>query len=198
MARILVMYGTTEGHTAKVARAIGETLRALGAEVDVIETGDASGSRWPEEYSGVVVAASVHAGSYQPSVRSWVRAHARALAERPTAFVSVCLGVLQTDPSVQRQLQANIDRFVKATGWVPTMTKIVAGALLYSRYNWIKRFAMKRIVRNAGGDTDTSRDYEYTDWSDLRAFAERFGKCVSGDVALDRADRYVPDRTKVA
>lgn len=27
MSRFLVVYGTTDGHTAKVARAIGETLR---------------------------------------------------------------------------------------------------------------------------------------------------------------------------
>jgi len=33
---------------------------------------------------------------------------------------------------------------------------------------------MKRIVRKAGGDIDTSRDYEYTDWDDLRRFAGEF------------------------
>jgi len=33
---------------------------------------------------------------------------------------------------------------------------------------------MKRIVAKAGGDTDTSRDYMYTDWNDLRAFADDF------------------------
>ena len=38
---------------------------------------------------------------------------------------------------------------------------------------------MKRIVRKAGGDTDTSRDYEYTNWADLRGFADRFNRIVS-------------------
>jgi menaquinone-dependent protoporphyrinogen oxidase len=33
---------------------------------------------------------------------------------------------------------------------------------------------MVRIVRKAGGDVDTSRDYEYTNWADVRAFAEEF------------------------
>jgi menaquinone-dependent protoporphyrinogen IX oxidase len=27
----------------------------------------------------------------------------------------------------------------------------------------------------AGGDTDTTRDYEYTNWADLQEFADRFG-----------------------
>ena len=36
---------------------------------------------------------------------------------------------------------------------------------------------MKRIVRDKPGmSTDTSRDYVYTDWSDLRGFADEFGR----------------------
>ena len=189
MARFLVLYGTTDGHTARIAQSIGDALRTPGSEVDVIEAGDASSPLWPHDYSGVVVAASVHAGGYQASVRSWVRAHAAILQERPTAFVSVCLGVRQQDPRVRRDLDGIIDRFIKETGWVPTTTKIVAGALLYTRYNWITRLVMKRIARKAGGDTDTTRDHVYTDWNDLRAFAEGFGRCVSGDVVDESADR---------
>ncbi len=33
---------------------------------------------------------------------------------------------------------------------------------------------MRRIVASAGGDTDVSRDYCYTDWADVRGFAEEF------------------------
>lgn len=38
---------------------------------------------------------------------------------------------------------------------------------------------MKRIAAKAGGATDTSRDYEYTSWVELRAFAERFNRMVA-------------------
>jgi mono/diheme cytochrome c family protein len=38
---------------------------------------------------------------------------------------------------------------------------------------------MKRIAAKAGGDTDTSRDYDYTDWKDLEAFADEFGRRLS-------------------
>jgi menaquinone-dependent protoporphyrinogen oxidase len=57
--------------------------------------------------------------------------------------------------------------------------KIAAGALLYTHYNFFIRWMMKRIVATAGGDTDTSRDYEYTDWNDVRAFARDFGASVA-------------------
>ena len=178
MSRILVIYGTTEGQTAKVARFLGDALRTAGVFTDVVDARDASPS--PEGYDGVIVAASVHARGYQRAVRRWVRAWAAQLNEKPTAFISVCLAVLQREPKVQQELATIIDRFFASTGWNPSLTKSVAGALPYSRYNWLKRWAMVRIVRKAGGDTDTTRDYEYTDWADLRAFAEEFVLLIHG------------------
>jgi menaquinone-dependent protoporphyrinogen oxidase len=176
MARILVIYGSTEGQTAKIATALGRDLRAQGEEAFVIEACD--GAPGPVGYDGVIVAASVHAGGYQRCVRRWARRHAGDLSHTPNAFVSVCLGVLQHDPAVDRQLAAIRERFVEETGWHPMTTKVVAGALPYTQYNWAKRLVLKRIVQKAGGDTDTSRDYEYTDWEDLRAFARAFAVTV--------------------
>ena len=176
MTRMLIVFGTTHGQTAKVADALAHTLRGRAATVDVFEA-----SRMtclPDEYDGFIVAASVHAGHYQKCVRSWVRSHAAILNGKPTAFVSVSLSALQEDPETRRKLQAIVNRFTGEAGWKPAVVKQVAGALLYTRYNWFVRWAMKRIVRKAGGDTDTTRDYEYTDWADLRSFAERFADRV--------------------
>ena len=181
MPRILVLYGTTEGQTAKVARYLGDTLRAVGVSADVFDARTARPS--PDSYDAVIVAASVHARGYQQTVRRWVRAHAEVLNTRPTAFISVCLGVLQREPKVERDLAAIVDRFLKSTGWRPAITKHVAGALAYSKYNWFTRWAMLRIVRKAGGDTDTSRDYEYTDWKDVRVFAEEFARSLRAQAA---------------
>jgi menaquinone-dependent protoporphyrinogen oxidase len=173
MTRILVVYATTDGHTAKVAGAIAATLRAHGAVVDVHQIGRTH--CLPDGYHGVIVAAPVRGGRYQKPVRRWVHAHAAVLNARATAFVSVCLGVLQHDVEVDRTLNTIMRGFLEETGWQPVVTKLVAGALPYTRYNWLIRRVMKRIAAKAGGDTDTSRDYEYTDWRDLRKFAEQFG-----------------------
>ena len=48
---------------------------------------------------------------------------------------------------------------------------------------------IRAVARKAGGDTDTTRDFVYTDWNDVRAFAEGFGRCVSGDVATQSDKR---------
>ena len=180
MARILVVYGTTDGHTAKVAGSLTEALRKQGAQTNAVDARD--DRLGPGGYDGVIVAASLHAGGYQRSVERWVRTHRLTLGEMQTAFVSVCLGVLQHDSNVDLDLEARIERFLTATGWRPGERKIVAGALLYTRYNWIKRWVMRRIVRKAGGDLDTSRDYEYTDWKDLQLLATHFLELVERHV----------------
>ena len=177
MGKILVLYGTTDGHTAKVVATVAETLRTSGAAVDVILAGTKDPP--PEDYAGVIVAASVHIGSYQRSVRQWVRRHAEALRGKPSAFLSVSLGVLQDDPKVQRDIEAIVSRFLRETHWQPDLVQNVAGAVLYTKYNVLKRWMMKRIVAKAGGGTDTSRDYEYTNWAELGAFAERFSHMVA-------------------
>lgn len=173
LPRVLVLYGTTDGHTRKIAMALSGTLRSTGMDVDVVNAGGRFDPN-PEDYEEVIVAASVRAGRYQRAVRRWVEAHAAALSLRPTAFVSVCLGVLERSDKTEAALAGIMTRFFAETGWHPTLTKVVAGALLYTRYNWITRWFMRRIVARAHGDTDTSRDYEYTDWNDLRAFARQF------------------------
>ena len=132
MNRILVLYGTTEGHTAMIAQTIGDTLKAAGFDADVIRAGTADPR--PADYAGIVVAASVQAGGYQKAVGRWVAAHVKEFGSRPTAFVSACLGVLQKDPKVDADLDAIARRFLDAAGWHPTMLKVVAGALLYTQY----------------------------------------------------------------
>ena len=175
MSRVLILYGTTDGHTRSVAESMSRALQLGGHAVDVIEAARANPAA--RDYSAVIVAASLHAGGYQTAVEQWVREHARDLAARPTAFVSVCLGILQKDDAaVMGDLNARVRRFGEKTGWQPGSEKFVAGALLYTRYNVFKRWIMKRIVAKAGGDTDTSRDYVYTDWADLRGFADDFGR----------------------
>ena len=114
--RILILYGTTEGHTRKVARTLADALRSEGADVDLRQGRPPNDPR-PEDHDAVIVAASVHAGWYQRGVRRWVTAHARGLAGRPTAFVSVCLAVLEHNPKTDATLSAIMTKFFGQTGW---------------------------------------------------------------------------------
>jgi menaquinone-dependent protoporphyrinogen oxidase len=184
---ILVLYGTTDGQTRKIAAAIASTLRMEGAHVDLVNAARQGPDPRPEAYAGVIVAASVHAGGYQKAARRWVTAHAPGLRFVPTAFVSVCLGVLEHNPATDQELAKIAQQFFTRTGWQPSTLKIVAGALPYTRYNWVKRWVMRRIAAKHHSDVDTSRDYEYTDWDDVKAFAREFERRVLAAAPVQKA-----------
>ena len=42
--------------------------------------------------------------------------------------------------------------------------------MAYTRYRPLLRWMMKRLSARAGRPTDTSRDHELTDWSQVRRF----------------------------
>jgi menaquinone-dependent protoporphyrinogen oxidase len=173
MARILIVYGSSQGQTAKIAGVIAEELRASGNTVHVLDS-RSGGEPSPLSYDGVIAGASVHARGYQKKLVNWVARHAAELSERPSAFFSVCLGVLQEDPSVQREEREIVTAFFRRTGWSPARWEIFAGALSYTKLNFLLKRVIRRIARKAGGGTDIRRDYEYTDWRAVRGFARDF------------------------
>ena len=69
--------------------------------------------------------------------------------------------------SAAADVQKMIDAVSKETGWYPSKIHAAAGALSYTKYNFVIRFVMKRIAKAQGASTDTSRDHELTDWEAL-------------------------------
>ncbi|MFB6166023.1 MAG: flavodoxin domain-containing protein [Haloarculaceae archaeon] len=173
MARVLLLYGTSEGQTATIAERIGEVLSAAGHEPALVHAKHRPPGFALSDYDAVIVAASVHVGKHQKYVTRFVREHADELASMPSAFVSVSLSAAGDEES-QAEAAALIDEFVERTGWKPDHTLSAAGALRFSEYGLLTKFVMKQIAHSQSGDTDTARDYEYTDWESVESFAGEF------------------------
>ena len=88
MARVLVVYGTTDGHTRKIAMKIAETACRRGHNAGVA---DAATGPTPATYDAVVVAAPLRRERQLPQVARFVRDNRAALGEMPTAFCSISL-----------------------------------------------------------------------------------------------------------
>lgn len=174
MAHVILLYGTTEGQTAKIAQHVASVGSSLGHAVDVRHAAELEPEFSIERYAAAILGASVHEGRHQAYLVAVARAHAAWLAQHPSAFFSVCLAMASSDPQEQAAADALIDRFAERTGWAPAHRAAFAGALRYSQYNWLKRMVMKQIAKKEGGSTDTSRDHEYTDWDAVTAWSEAF------------------------
>ena len=174
MAHIAIVFGTTDGQTARIARHVVDVLRNEQHLVDLLDTRAPLSSSPLEGIDAVVIAASIRMGKFQRPLVAFVREHRDALAKIPTAFLPVSLSAARETPPARREVQKTIARFVKETGFVPGRIQPVAGALVYTRYGFFTKLAILFISKISGGDTDTSRDYEYTDWSALSDFARNF------------------------
>lgn len=192
MKPICVFYATREGQTQRIAERVAADLRARGLDADVMNLRYVPTAMSLSSYSAAILAASVHAGRHEPEMVKFVRQHLAELATLPTAFLSVTLseaGAERADATREEHarfvagVNEVLNRFFQATGWHPKLVKPVAGALVYTKYNPLVRFVMKRIARKAGASTDTSRDHEYTNWIALRRFVEEFAGTVSASPA---------------
>ena len=172
MSSILIAYGTGEGQTAKVADHLARRLEGRGHAVDVVDVAGVREGLDLTPYDGVLVGASVHLGKHQERVKRFVRDHVEALASRPAAFFQVCLSSAVDDEERRAEAEGYLAEFTADTGWEPARRASFGGALRYSAYGFLKRGMMRRIAREATGDVDTARDYEYTDWTAVEAFAD--------------------------
>ena len=160
---ILIVYASTHGQTEKIAGRIAETMRAEHREVEFSEV-TRVGALERGRCDMVVVAASLHRGHHQRDIVDWVKGNRVALAHLPTAFISVSLQAADDSDESRAQTQECIDAFVEETGWRPQRSEAVAGALQYREYDVFTRLLMRLLMRSKGLPTDTSHDYDYTDW----------------------------------
>ncbi len=169
MSSVLIAYATTEGHTRKIADHVASVIRGAGHKPHTI--GLASDPGAPSEYDAVIIASSIHVGKHDKAATAYIKKYREELAAMPTLFLSVSMAATHKDDG---EAEGYVQTFLEETGWKPSASHIIAGALLYTQYGFFKRLLMKRIVQSKGGDTDTSRDYIYTDWNELTTFVQEF------------------------
>lgn len=175
MPRILLLYASTEGQTQLIAERIAQVLRAKAHSVELLPADTDPARLDPAAYDAVMVGASIHYGHHPAYLRKLISRQRSALEARPNAFFSVSLSAGGPRPK-PAAAQRYMDKFLRKTGWRPQMTASFAGAVKYSVYGPIKRRVMIVFVGLGGGETDTSRDYEYTDWDAVARFAGDFAQ----------------------
>lgn len=174
MQPILVAFATTEGHTRKVAEFIAERLRIRGHRVDLVDVATPAAQAATGLYQAAVLGGSVHQNKHQDALTAFAQRNREWLAAIPVAFFSVSLAAAMEDVTSRLEARRPVDAFAEETGLKPWVVRCVAGALMYTQYDYFKRLVMRLIASRRGGSTDTAHDHEYTDWADVEAFVDEF------------------------
>ncbi len=170
---VLIAYATGEGQTRKIARRVADRIADHGHAVELLPLADADDIDF-NRFDRVILAASIHMGHFQRALSDFAASHAKRLHEKPALMLSVSLAAAGHDAEDWKAVEHILQDLKAATGWTPGQVEQVAGAYMPSKYDFFRRFIMRRIIAAKDPDADLDADKEYTDWKALDTLIDRF------------------------
>lgn len=180
---MLIGYATGEGQTHKIARFIGDSIERQGIKVDYMDANEPLPQDFScQNYQGVILGSSLRYRRFAESLREFIRQNKVDIERVPSAFYSVSLGDV-------KRLRAGVTWFINSflleLEWQPKLIGRFGGALRYTQFKskWEKG-GMLFGAAIMGLPTDTSRDHEFTDWSQVAEFADNFVAMMKNEYSV--------------
>ncbi|MEM9475791.1 MAG: flavodoxin domain-containing protein [Pseudomonadota bacterium] len=163
--KLLILFATIEGQTRKIADHLAQAAEEMGHTVvmhdaDTDDVGLALGG-----VDRVVLAASVHRRRHPQSFEKLVQSQADALKGLPTLLYSVSL-CAAFDEGL-KEAQTYVDEMCDRTGFVPSETVLVGGALQFDKYQDYEAWIVRYIALGLRNYDKAEGDREFTDWDAL-------------------------------
>lgn len=173
LMKALILYLSRDGQTLSIASYIARYLedRMCCEVTNLLQAENIN----LHQYQQVMIGASIRYGHFNIALQKFIKRHAKQLNQMPSSFFSVNL--LARKPE-KRTPQTNIytRKFLLASPWQPKQCMVFAGALRYPQYKWLDSMIIKLIMYITGGETDTSKEVDYTDWRQVELFAQYFSQ----------------------
>ena len=71
-----------------------------------------------------------------------------------------------------------VRKFLQRIHWKPNADGSVRWRIIIPRYKLHDRLAIQLIMRLTGGETDPTKEIEYTDWGKVTAFVDNLSTAV--------------------
>lgn len=167
--KTIILYLTTDGQTQKIAERlaleIGDCqLLSLREQAAVSATDFA-------QFDQIIIGASIRYGHFSPLLEQFIRQHSALLNSKKSAFFSVNLTARKPNRNTP-ETNTYTRKLLARIAWQPQQVAVFAGALFYPRYNFFDRTMIRFIMKITGGETDTTREFEFTDWQKVSEFAQ--------------------------
>ena len=168
MARILIVFSTTDGHTREICNRLRGIIEQHAHQVVLLSVADATGADL-ETCDKIVVGASIRYGKHNPRLVDFIERNAQALNRKASAFFSVSV-VARKPGKSQPHNNPYVRRLLRTIAWRPWAVAVFAGKIDYPRYGPVDRLVIRFIMWLTGGPTDPSAVVDFTDWRQVEAF----------------------------
>lgn len=173
MAKVLILYSTTDGHTVEICRRLGAVIEQAGNSVDMVDLIDGP-TLEGREFDKVVIGASIRYGKHQPAVFDFIRNNQAALEACPNALFSVNVVARKPEKNTP-ETNPYLQKFLKKIDWQPQNLGVFAGKINYPALGVLDRTMIRFIMWMTKGPTDPTQIVEFTDWDKV----DEFGRLVA-------------------
>jgi menaquinone-dependent protoporphyrinogen oxidase len=168
MAKILLIYSTTDGHTLEISRRLRQVIEQHGHQASLVSIDEVL-SLELAEFDKLVIGASIRYGKHNPKVAQFIKLNQTQLESKPNGFFSVNV-VARKPEKNQPDTNPYLRKFLKQISWKPQHLAVFAGKLDYPSYTIFDRFMIRLIMKITKGPTDKTQVYEFTDWRQVEEF----------------------------
>ena len=110
-------------------------------------------------------------GKHSKELYKFINLNKNILDQKKSAFFSVNVVARKPEKNTA-ETNPYINKFLKISKWKPNKISVFAGKVDYPNYNFFDKYIIKFIMFITKGPTDTSRSYEFTDWSKVDDFSK--------------------------
>jgi menaquinone-dependent protoporphyrinogen oxidase len=169
MARILIIYSTTDGHTREICLRLKQIVEARNNQVTLVSVDDVTTDL--NAFDKIVIGASIRYGKHSKQIYEFIKANQPVLDSRPNAFFSV--NVVARKPE-KRNPETNpyLRKFLRQITWKPGQLAVFAGKIEYQKYRYRDRVIIRLIMWMTNGPTDPETNIDYTDWDQVAEFGQ--------------------------
>lgn len=169
MNRVLFLYVSHDGQTIKIMKRIQEAYKEdyICDWLDMTEHPEVDFSL----YNKVIMGGGIRYGYLHKSLYRFIQKYQLELDNNDVSFFCVNLTARKEGKNTP-ETNAYMRTFLKKSPWIPKHQAVFAGGLYYPRYKWFDKMMIKLIMHITKGETDTSKEVEYTDWKQVEQFAE--------------------------
>ncbi|MGX9419353.1 menaquinone-dependent protoporphyrinogen IX dehydrogenase [Vibrio sp. WJH972] len=170
--KLLFLYSTREGQTVKILKHIAQSFDHDTVEfVDIHQCNEMDFTL----YDKVLIGASIRYGKLNRLFYRFVERYHKELTSLNAAFFCVNLTARkEAEGKDTPEGSVYVQTFLKKSVWQPKFIGVFAGAVRYPRYRFIDKMMIKLIMTITKGETDTSKEVEYTNWDKVDKFTEKF------------------------
>ncbi len=170
MAKIIIIYSTTDGHTREICSFLMHEVEEHGNQVTMVSINDTQTIDL-KSFDKIVIGASIRYGKHSKKVYEFIKKNSSVLEEKPSAFFSVNV-VARKPEKNQPETNPYLKKFLMQISWQPDKTAVFAGKIDYQKYKFWDRNMIRLIMWMTKGPTDPKTNIEFTNWNQVKEFAQ--------------------------